>query len=95
MVDLVLRDCRVSGWSSNVDIVVESGRISWIGPKFDGTSKSILDCGGDAVISGLIEPHLHLDKALLDAERPNEAGTLAGAIAVTGELKRSFTHAGV
>ncbi|MDT7605648.1 MAG: cytosine/creatinine deaminase [Pseudonocardiales bacterium] len=95
MADLVLRDCRVSGWSSNVDIAVESGRISWIGPKFDGTSKSILDCGGDAVISGLIEPHLHLDKALLDAERPNEAGTLAGAIAVTGELKRSFTHAGV
>ena len=34
MADLVLRDCRVSGWSSNVDIAVESGRISWIGQKF-------------------------------------------------------------
>jgi cytosine/creatinine deaminase len=95
MADLVLRDCRVSGWSGTVDIAVESGRISWVGPKFLGESTSALDCGGDAVIPGLIEPHLHLDKALLDAERPNEAGTLAGAIAVTGELKRSFTHAGV
>jgi len=95
MTDLVLCDCRVSGWPSKVDIAVESGRISWIGEKFHGEPTSILDCGGNAVIPGLIEPHLHLDKALLDAERPNEDGTLAGAIAVTGELKRSFTHGGV
>ncbi|MFE3112374.1 amidohydrolase family protein [Kitasatospora indigofera] len=50
-----------------------------------------LDCAGRVVIPGLIESHLHLDKALLDRERPNPDGTLAGAIAVTGMLKRAFT----
>ncbi|MFC9328759.1 amidohydrolase family protein [Kitasatospora sp. NPDC057015] len=50
-----------------------------------------LDCAGRVVIPGLIESHLHLDKALLDRERPNPDGTLAGAIAVTGALNRAFT----
>ncbi|GAA2010655.1 amidohydrolase family protein [Catenulispora yoronensis] len=50
-----------------------------------------IDCDGRVVIPGLIESHLHLDKALLDREKPNPDGTLAGAIAVTGELKRGFT----
>jgi cytosine deaminase len=47
------------------------------------------------VIPGLIESHLHLDKALLDGERASPDGTLGSAIAVTGELKRAFTPATV
>lgn len=93
MAGLVLRDCRVDGSPGLVDIAVTAGRIEAIGPGLAGTRT--LDCGGVAVIPGLVEPHLHLDKALLDAERPNEAGTLGGAIAVTGELKRAFTAGGV
>src|SRR5437588_10743414 len=68
MVDVVLRDCRVVGQSTTVDIAVESGRISWIGERFAGDAHTVIDCAGNAVMPGLIEPHLHLDKALLDAE---------------------------
>jgi cytosine deaminase len=78
-----------------VDIAVEAGRISWLGERYPGSATTVIDCAGDAVLPGLIEPHLHLDKALLDALRPNREGTLAGAIAVTGELKRAFTPASV
>lgn len=95
MAELVLRGCRVPNFATPVDIAIESGRISWLGEYFDGDAETVLDCQGNAVAPGLIEPHLHLDKALLDAEQPNIAGTLGGAIAVTGELKRSFTRESV
>ena len=51
----------------------------------------MLDAGGRAVVPGFVETHLHLDKALLDERMPNLAGTLEGAIKVTGALKARFT----
>jgi cytosine deaminase len=95
MTELVLRNCRVWGFDRFVDICVDAGRISWIGQAYQGSADLFVDCEGNAVIAGLIEPHLHLDKALLDAEKPNVSGTLAGAIAVTGELKKSFSRESV
>ncbi|GLZ45591.1 N-acyl-D-amino-acid deacylase [Actinomycetospora sp. NBRC 106375] len=95
MTDLLLRSAQVTGRDAPVDVAVDDGRITWIGDRFPGAARRVVDCAGDAVIPGLIEPHLHLDKALLDAEKPNPDGTLAGAVAVTGELKRGFTHESV
>jgi cytosine deaminase len=43
------------------------------------------------LIPGLIESHLHLDKALIANRKPNRSGTLQEAIAVTAELKPTFT----
>jgi cytosine/creatinine deaminase len=94
MTDLLLRSAQVTGSELPVDIAVQDGRIAAIGEgvgDVGDAATEIVDCAGDAVIPGLIEPHLHLDKALLDAEKPNVDGTLAGAIAITGELKRGFT----
>jgi cytosine/creatinine deaminase len=92
--DLVLRDARLPDGRGPVDIAVADGRISAIGPgPTDATV--VIDCAGDAVIPGLVEPHLHLDKALLDAEEPNPDGTLASAIEITGRLKAGFTRESV
>jgi cytosine deaminase len=93
--ELVLTGARIPGSATPVDLAVDAGRISWLGEHFPGTAGTVIDCAGDAVLPGLVEPHLHLDKALLDTERPNLDGTLAGAIAVTGQLKERFTHATV
>lgn len=95
MADLVLTSASIPGWATPVDVAVEAGRISWLGEHYCGPAGTVIGCAGDTVLPGLIEPHLHLDKALLDAQRPNLDGTLAGAIAVTGELKRGFTHESV
>ncbi|WP_248703292.1 amidohydrolase family protein [Curtobacterium sp. MWU13-2055] len=74
--------------------VAEAGtEVAEAGTEVEPTEAArVVDCAGRVVIPGLIESHLHVDKALLDRERPNPDGTLAGAIAVTGELKRGFTH---
>lgn len=96
MTDLLLRNARVTGRDAPVDIAVEDGRIVAIGAADrNAADRETIDCAGDAVIPGLVEPHLHLDKALLDAEKPNVDGTLAGAVEVTRELKRGFTGEGV
>ena len=42
--------------------------------------------------AGLVDAHIHLDKALLGARAPSLEGTVAEAIRVTGAAKRSFTR---
>lgn len=96
MQDLVLRNARIADDTGTVDIHVREGRIraiepAAVDPVADPAGPEEFDCAGRVVIPGLIESHLHLDKALLDRQKPNLDGSLAGAIAVTGELKRSFT----
>jgi cytosine deaminase len=43
------------------------------------------------VTPGLVESHIHLDKALLSDRTPSVEGTLQEAIRITGEAKRRFT----
>ncbi|WNY34464.1 hypothetical protein Q9Q99_03490 [Curtobacterium flaccumfaciens] len=103
--DLVLTNARLTDGRS-VDVTIADGVIVSVADALPGPGSAhgtgtgaaptrVVDCAGRVVIPGLIEAHLHVDKALLDRERPNPDGTLAGAIAVTGELKRGFTHATV
>lgn len=101
MRDLVLRDARVDDRGGLVDIWISGGRIHSVGAAGQaaepaaaqraGEPAQEIACHGRVVIPGLIESHLHLDKALLDQEQPNAEGTLAAAIKITGELKRLFT----
>ena len=89
--DLILREARVADGTPLVDIEIDSGVIRAVCPRSTESASDIIECAGRVVIPGLIESHLHLDKALLDNEEPNRDGTLAGAIDVTGALKRRFT----
>jgi cytosine deaminase len=89
--DLILRNARLADDAPLVDIAIAGGIIVEVSSADPRSGVEEIDCGGRVVIPGLIESHLHLDKALLDREAPNLDGTLAGAIAVTGALKRAFT----
>ncbi|MGW4532906.1 amidohydrolase family protein [Nocardia sp. NPDC004340] len=94
-VDLLLRAARIADDADLVDIAISEGAIVAIGPRLPEHGAEEIDCAGRVVIPGLVESHVHLDKALLDAEKSNPDGTLAGAISVTAELKRGFTVAAV
>ncbi|MER7174760.1 amidohydrolase family protein [Streptomyces mesophilus] len=93
MTDLLLRDVRVENAPDPTDVRIAAGRIEETGPGLTAPeSAEVFDGEGRVLLPGLVETHLHPDKALLDAIRPNPTGTLDGAIRVTGELKRQFTH---
>lgn len=92
MADLVLRRARIEDAPDPVDLVVDAGVITGIGDAAGKRGTTEIDCAGRVVIPGLVESHLHPDKALLDTVRTDPTGTLAGAIAVTQQLKKDFRY---
>src|SRR5512132_228845 len=87
--DLVLRRARLRGREELADIAIVEGRIADIGTV--GNGREEIDIAGRLVTPGLVESHIHLDKALLDDRVRATAGTLEEAIRLTGEAKRAFT----
>ena len=88
--ELVIKNARIEDGKPLVDIGVAGGKIASIGSGLKG--KNTIDVAGDVVVPTFIESHIHLDKALLERVRPNVEGTLAGAIKITGELKKGFQY---
>jgi cytosine/creatinine deaminase len=51
-----------------------------------------LDAEGRMAVPGFVEPHIHLDKALISERAPvNVSGTLTEAIEILWEIKRNYT----
>jgi cytosine deaminase len=88
--DLLLQDCRLPDGTA-ADLGCRNGRIAAIGALSGRPAERTLRCEGRAVTPGLVESHIHLDKALLSERAPSLEGTLAEAIRVTGAAKREFT----
>jgi cytosine deaminase len=63
-------------------------------PVFPPSDKT-LDAQGQLLIPGLVDGHIHLDKARLLARHPALAGTFAEALAATLQLKQGFTVADI
>lgn len=95
MSDLTILGARLVGWDTLVDIVVEQGLIVEVA-RHEAAGREhgrrTIRAQGRVVLPGLIESHIHLDKALLEGRMPNTSGTLREAIEVTGQLKKSFTY---
>ena len=90
MLDLLLRACRVPDHAEPVDIAIAGGLIRSLGPTSEPARETI-DVGGLLVTPGLVEAHIHLDKALLTDRMSGAAETAAEAIRLTGLVKREFT----
>jgi cytosine deaminase len=89
-VDLLLRGARLPDRDGVAGIAIEGERIVAI----DGTERAAretIDLEGRLVTPGLVESHIHLDKALLSDRVTATAGTLDEAIRLIGEIKQSFT----
>lgn len=90
MLDLVLRGCRLPDREVPVDLAIADARIVTIGPA-SGPARETIDVAGRLVTPGLVDAHIHLDKALLTDRVSGSAGTAAEAIRLTGLAKRGFT----
>jgi cytosine deaminase len=89
--DLLLRGGRLPD-GRVADIGCRAGRIVEIGALAGRTAAREIACEGHVVTPGLVDSHIHLDKALLGARAPSREGTVSEAIRVTGAAKRGFTR---
>ena len=88
--DLLLQGCRLPD-GRLVDLGTLEGRIAEIGSLTGRPSHRAVDCGGLVLTPGLVDAHIHLDKAFLSERAPRTEGTVAEALRVTAEAKRRFT----
>ena len=88
--DLLLRGCRLPD-GRLVDLGTLDGKITEIGSLTGRPSHRAVNCGGLVLTPGLVDAHIHLDKALLSERAPSVEGTVAEALRVTSEAKRRFT----
>jgi cytosine/creatinine deaminase len=94
VLDLVLHNCRLPERLDPVDLAIADGRIVAVGSPA-GPARETFDLDGRLVTPGLVEAHIHLDKALLSDRVSGTAGTAAEAIRLTGQAKRGFTTADI
>ena len=93
--DLVFRQARLADGASLMDVAIAQGRIAEMAPSLECRGATEIDAAGRVLIPGLIESHLHLEKAFVKDRKPNRSGTLQEAIAVTAALKPTFTRADI
>jgi cytosine deaminase len=90
MLDLIVRRGRV-GWDPGVvrDIGIAGERIA---PAASDDAVAEIDADGRLVSPAFVQPHIHLDKALVGPTLPpNRSGTLREAIALLHASKRAAT----
>lgn len=90
--DLIVRNARLRGSKKTVDIGVSGEKIAKISSKIQEKGKKEIDAGGKLVAPTFIDPHLHLDKALIsEVVGENKSGTLAEAIEIIWNKKKKYT----
>jgi cytosine/creatinine deaminase len=85
-----VRGVRLPGETDPTTLHLARGRIVAIGGDHPVGGGRIIDAAGGLAMPGLVESHLHLDKAFLD-ERLPAARSLAEAIAITAAYKAQVT----
>ena len=90
--DLLIKQARLEDDAELVDIAISGGKITAVAPNIEESAAKTIEAKGKVVIPGLIESHIHLDKALIADREPNNSGTLQEAIQVTAKLKPTFTE---
>ena len=88
--DLLLQGCRLPD-GRIADVGARAGLVAEIGTLAGRSAHRAVDCGGLLLTPGLVDAHIHLDKALLSDRTPSLEGTVAEALRVTGHAKRRFT----
>ncbi|CAN5429711.1 amidohydrolase family protein [soil metagenome] len=91
--DMVVANVRLGGLQPLQDIGIRAGRFAVIVPSPAGLRAAVmLDAEGRMAVPGFVEPHIHLDKALISERAPvNVSGTLSEAIEILWEIKRNYS----
>ncbi len=89
--DLKIENAVLAKESTKQSLAIKNGRIAEIAHAISAPATQTLDAKGQLVIPGLVDPHLHLDKAFLLEQSPAQTGTFQEALEETLRLKAGFT----
>ena len=91
-VDLIVKNARPWGKDKPQDFAFAGGRYVDAGKAKMADGARVIDAKGKMAIPGFVEPHIHLDKALINEDvRVNVSGTLSEAIEIIWERKKRYT----
>lgn len=93
--DLKITQARLAGQAGLWDIGIEGDRISTVAPALSTAATTVIDAAQKLVIPGLVDGHIHLDKALILDRHPAVEGTFQEAMRGTLQLKQTFTEADI
>ncbi len=91
--DILVKNVAVWGREGLCDLGIANGHFVSIG-QGSASAEAVLtlDAEGRMAVPGFVEPHIHLDKALISERAPvNVSGTLTEAIEILWEIKRNYT----
>ncbi|HXN66762.1 MAG TPA: amidohydrolase family protein [Bradyrhizobium sp.] len=91
--DILVKNVALWGTDGIRDVGIADGRFVSIGQSDASLNATLtLDAEGRMAVPGFVEPHIHLDKALISERAPvNISGTLTEAIEILWEIKRNYT----
>jgi len=91
--EILVKNVALWGTEGLCDIGIANGRFVSIGQSAASSNAGLtLDAQGRMAVPGFVEPHIHLDKALISERAPvNISGTLTEAIEILWNIKRDFT----
>jgi cytosine deaminase len=91
--DILVKNVALPSTEGLRDLGVADGRfVSIEQPSVSKAATLTLDAEGRMAVPGFVEPHIHLDKALISERAPvNVSGTLTEAIEILWEIKRNYT----
>lgn len=97
MVRQLIRKVIIDESNAFYDLIIKDGIFEAIeksdeSPLHAVDIDTIFEGKGKVAIPGFVESHIHLDKALIADRLPNQSGTLQEALAVTAQLKSTFTR---
>lgn len=95
MLDVLINGARLPSEDRLMDVGVRNGLIVYVEPSGSDiapAAKTVENGHGGVLLPGLVEPHIHLEKAYLLSRMEREAASLQEAIAMTADMKHSFTR---
>ena len=90
-IDIIIKNANPWRDGGVRDLYIADGRFILPPEGGDSGGAVVIDAAGKLCVAGFIEPHIHLDKALINEDvRPNVSGTLDEAIEIIWERKRAY-----
>ena len=91
--DILVKNVALWGVDGHCDLGIADGRFVSIARAAVSPDAGLtLDAEGRMAVPGFVEPHIHLDKALISERAPvNVSGTLTEAIEILWNIKRNYT----